>query len=306
MKRDYYAILEVGRNADIKDIKASYRKLARRHHPDVNPNDKEAEARFKEISEAYEVLSDPEKRRMYDQYGPQWEHMRHGGGAGGYSGGGDHPFGDGFGSIFEQFFGSGAGMRMNFEDLQTAQPRRVDIEVALSLEEVHSGTRRSLSYQTADAVQTRDGGIATVSATKSAEVNFPAGITDGKQLRVPGKGAKGVNGKSGDLYIKVKWKPHERFRVKGDVLEVDVNVPYLDAILGGEATIETLTGPISIKIPAGTQSNQVFRLSGKGIQKLGGGQGDLMARAKIIVPRELSSDERQYLEKLRSLAKEKA
>lgn len=306
MKRDYYAILEVGRNADIKDIKASYRKLARRHHPDVNPNDKDAETRFKEISEAYEVLSDPEKRRLYDQYGSQWEHMRHGGGSGGFSEAGEHPFGDGFGSIFEQFFGSGGGMRMNFDDLQTAQPRRVDIEVSLTLEEVNTGTRRSLSYQTADAVQTRDGGIATVATTKSAEVNFPAGITDGKQLRVPGKGAKGVNGKCGDLYIKVKWKPHDKFRVKGDVLEVDVNVPYLDAILGGEATIETLTGPISIKIPAGTQSNQVFRLSGRGIHKLGGGHGDLMARAKIIVPRELSNDERKLLEQLRTMTQEKA
>ena len=207
MAKDFYGILGISRGADEKEIKGAYRKLARKYHPDVNPNDKSAETRFKEISEAYDVLSDPEKRKMYDQYGANWDQMQQAGatadGGGFHFPGGAPGGGGGFESIFEQIF-SGAGrhqggnFRMNFEDLEVQQPRDVEKVVEVSLEEIDSGSKRTLTYQTMDAQRTREG-IATVPSTKKVEVKIPAGIQDGKKLRVPGKGAAGANGRAGDL-----------------------------------------------------------------------------------------------------------
>lgn len=304
MAKDYYSILGVPRKADDKEIKSAYRKLARKYHPDVNPNDKSAEAKFKEVSEAYEILGDSEKRALYDQYGENWEAAKNF--QGGHFQGGD--FGDfrvggggGFEQIFEQFFGGragGGGFRV--QDLDAAQPRDVTQTVELSLEEIDTGTTRTLTYQTMDAQMTR-GNISSVPTTKRVEVKIPAGIQDGKKLRVPGKGAAGANGKAGDLYVQVKWAKHPQFHESGDQLEVEVPVSFVTAALGGEIRVPTLRSRLAMKIPAGTQSGQTFRLSGQGIARLGGQRSDLLAKIKITVPKTLSPEQRAHLEALGEL-----
>lgn len=297
---DYYQTLGVPRGADEKDIKSAYRKLARKYHPDVNPGDKSAEAKFKQASEAYEVLSDPEKRSLYDQYGSNWEAVKNNPGAADF-GGADFGGMGGFGSIFEQFFGGGGGgggFRM--QDFEAGQPRDIEREVEISLEDIDKGTTRTLTYQTMDAQRVR-GDIATVPTTKKVEVKIPAGIPDGKKLRVPSKGHAGANGRAGDLYVLVKWAKNDRFKMAGEHLETDVPVSYIIAALGGEIKIPTLRGTVSMKIPAGTQSGQAFRLSGQGIAKMSGGRTDLMARIKITVPKTLSDSERQLLNQLQEL-----
>lgn len=309
MAKDYYQLLGVSRKADEKEIKQAYRKLARKLHPDVNPNDKSAEAKFKEVSEAYDVLSDPEKRKMYDQYGSNWEAAQNF--TGGVPGGEDVQFhfggpgggGGGFESIFETFFGGmrggqGGGFQdLDFDTLHSAQPRDLEKVVEIPLEEIDRGTKRTLTYQTMDAQRTR-GQVATVPTTKKVEVTIPAGIADGKKLRVPGKGHAGANGKAGDLYVVVKWAPHPQFKVVHDNLEVEIPVPYTTAALGGEVRVPTLHGAVKMKIPEGTQSGQTLRLSGQGISKMGGGKSDLMARVKITVPKQLSERERKLLQEL--------
>ncbi len=308
MAKDYYDVLGVSRKADEKEIKAAYRKLARKLHPDVNPNDKTAEAKFKEISVAYDVLSDPEKRAKYDQFGANWDQVQVGPGGAppdfeGYFGGGGGG-GSPFESIFEQFFqfgGGRGGARIQIEDLQNAQPRDVEKAVEVSLEEVDSGSKRSLTYQTMDAVQTRDGAISSIPNTRKVEISIPAGISDGKKLRVPGKGAAGLNGKAGDLYVTVRWQRHAQFVPAGENLEVEVAVPFTVAALGGEVLVPTLRKPVKMSIPPGTQSGQTFRLAGQGIAKLGGGRGNLMARAKITVPKSLDEKQRALLKQFQEL-----
>jgi len=304
MAKDFYAILGVNRKVDEKELKAAYRKLARKYHPDVNPNDKAAEARFKEISEAYEVLGDPERRKLYDQYGEHWEH------AGQFQGGvpgqdfefhvGGPGGGGGFETIFEQFFGGGGGgrgARIQFQDLESASPRDVEKSIEISLEEIDTGTKRTLTYQTMDAHRSREG-ISTVPNTKKVEVSIPAGIQDGKKLRVPGKGAAGANGKAGDLYVTVKWASHPKFRPIDGSLEVDVDVPFTTAALGGEIRVPTLRSAVKMKIPEGTQGGQVFRLGGQGISRLNGGRGDLMAKIRITVPKHPSDEQRALFRQL--------
>ena len=225
MAKDYYQLLGVPRSADEKEIKSAYRKLARKFHPDVNPGDKSAESKFKEISEAHGVLSDPEKRKLYDQYGSNWENP---GFAGAGAGTGNINFdmggGEGFGSLFEQIFagfgGGGGGGRVRFQDVETNQPRDVERIVEMSLEEIDKGTTRVLTYQTLDGVRMRDQ-VSTVPGSKKVEVKIPAGIEDGKKLRVPGKGAAGPNGRAGDLYVVIRWKEHPIFKWKEDHLEAE-------------------------------------------------------------------------------------
>jgi DnaJ-class molecular chaperone len=306
MAKDYYQILGVTRKADEKEIKSAYRKLARKYHPDVNPNDKASEARFKEISEAYDVLSDPEKRKLYDQFGSNWETAQNF--TGGVPNSGDFEFrfggpgGGGFESIFEQFFGGSRGgySNMDFDMMESAQPRDLEKVVEIPLEEIDTGTKRTLTYQTMDAQRTR-GQIATVPSTKKVEVRIPAGIAEGKKLRIPGKGHAGINGKAGDLYVVVKWAQHPVFKPVGENLEVEVPVSYTAAALGGEVRVPTLRGTVSMKVPAGTQSGQTFRLSNQGVAKMGGGRSDLLAKVKITVPRKLSSEERRLLEEIAEL-----
>ncbi len=301
---DYYKVLGIPRGADEKDIKSAYRKLARKYHPDVNPGDKSAETRFKEASEAYEVLSNPEKKALYDQYGSNWESVKNNPGGADFSGGDFGGMG-GFGSIFEQFFGAqngGGGFRT--QDFEVGQPRDVEREVEITLEDIDSGTSRTLTYQTMDAQRTR-GDIATVPTTKKVEVKIPAGIPDGKKLRVPSKGHAGVNGRAGDLYVVIRWARNDKFRMVGEHLETDVPVSYTIAALGGEIKIPTLRGVVTMKIPAGTQSGQAFRLSGQGISRMSGGRTDLMARIKVTVPKLLSEHERTLLSELQTLENSK-
>jgi DnaJ-class molecular chaperone len=304
---DYYQTLGVLRGADEKEIKSAYRKLARKYHPDVNPGDKVAEAKFKEVSEAYEVLSDSEKRGLYDQYGSNWEAAKNFQGGEGDFGGANFGGMGGFGSIFEQFFGGGAGggggggFRM--QDAEVAQPRDIERELEFTLEEIDNGTTRSLTYQTMDAQRTR-GDIATVPTTKKVEVKIPAGIGDGKKLRVPSKGHAGINGRAGDLYVVIRWARHDKFKPAGENLETEVPVHYSVAALGGSIKVPTLKGSVTMKIPAGTQSGQVFRLGNQGISKMGGGKSDLMARIKITVPKDLSTQEKKLLEQIVALGVE--
>ena len=305
MAKSYYDILGVPKNADEKEIKSAYRKLARKYHPDVNPNDKSAEAKFKEVSEANEVLSNPDKRKLYDQYGEHWEQAQNMGGAGAdfNFGGGGVQFGGGggFESIFESLFGGmrgGAGG--GFTDFDQHGPKDVEKAVEIPMEQIDQGTTRTLTFQTMDS-QRLKGSVTTVPTTKKVEVKIPAGIEDGKKLRVPGRGQAGANGKAGDLYVVVKWAKHERFKPVGDHLEVDVPVPFTTAALGGEIKVPTLRGNVSMKIPGGTQSGQKFRLSGQGISRLNGNRSDLYAVIKITVPKSLSSEERELLEQFYAL-----
>ncbi|MCE2768026.1 MAG: DnaJ domain-containing protein, partial [Fimbriimonadaceae bacterium] len=303
---DYYKILGVPRGADEKEIKSAYRKLARKYHPDVNPGDKSAENRFKEVSEANEVLSDPEKRKFYDQFGDNWEAAQNGhfnpgnpfqgneagdfqninfGGMGGFEFGDNweaaqnghfnpgNPFqgneaGDfqninfggmgGFGTIFEQFFGGGqAGFRGH--DFEAGRPKDVEREIELSLEDIDKGTTRTLTYQTMDA-QRLKGEISTIPTTKKVEVKIPPGIGDGKKLRVANKGHAGVNGRAGDLFVTVRWAKHDKIKVVGEHLEIDVPVSFVTAALGGEVKVPTLRNPITVKVPSGIQSGQTLRL----------------------------------------------
>ncbi len=303
MATDYYKILGVPKGADEKEVKGAYRKLARKYHPDVNPNDKAAEAKFKEVSEAYDVLGDPEKRKLYDQYGANWDQAAQGGVNPEDFGGFNIPGGmGGFESIFEQIFSGGRQGRVgvDFRDFETNQPKDIEKTVELTLEEVDAGGKRTLTYQTMDAQRTK-GEVATVPTTKKVEVTIPAGIQDGKKLRVPGKGQAGANGKAGDLYVVIRWVEHPKFHLVGENLEVEVPVSYLTAALGGEITVPTLRSNLTMKIPAGTQSGQSFRLGGQGLARLGGGRGDLMARVKITVPKPLPEAERKLLEQIRDL-----
>lgn len=357
MAKDYYEALGVKRNADAKEIKSAYRKLARKHHPDVNASGKAAEAKFKEISQAYEVLGDPEKRKLYDQYGAQWENVQNMGGQGG---GANFDFGDfsqsSGGSFFDQIFGNfKGGGEADSAYSPTGFPAK-DLEkvVELTLEEIDSGTRRTLTYQSNDVCKTCDGagavrrgpgrkcqvcsgtgrvrsvfgitqgcqacggtgstsaeicptchGAGVTPTTKKVEVTIPAGIPEGKKLRVPGKGVVGSGGRAGDLFVTIKIRNHPKFRHVRDDLEVDVDVPYTVAALGGEIRVPKLKGSVTMKIPPGTQSGQTLRLGGQGLTKLGGAKGNLLAKIRITVPKQLTEVEKELLLQLSHMEKAK-
>lgn len=330
--KDYYAILGVPRNATEKEIKQAYRRLARKYHPDVNPGDKSAEEKFKEISEAYEVLSDPEKRAKYDQYGEMWKYYsEQQQQPGGFSGGGrwqdlrDFGFG-GLGDLFATLFGDAfGGTRTAETDFGTIFDASLDVEypIEVSLEEAYHGATKSLSVSLQDtcqqcggtgAARTRSGyftlgqvcstchGRGTVPRNKRLEVRIPAGVQDGSKIRLAGEGLTGRGGQRGDLYLIVRMRAHPVFERKGDDLYVDVDVPYTTAALGGEVRVPTLKGSVTMKVPAGTQSGQVFRLAGQGMPRLkGGGYGDLYARVRVTVPRTLTARERELLQQLAQL-----
>ncbi|MGQ9489041.1 MAG: DnaJ C-terminal domain-containing protein [Armatimonadota bacterium] len=330
--KDYYAILGVPRNATEKEIKQAYRRLARKYHPDVNPGDKSAEEKFKEISEAYEVLSDPEKRAKYDQYGEMWKYYsEQQQPSGGFSGGGgwqdlrDFGFG-GLGDLFATLFGEAFG-RQDTADTEFGAPfaTSLDVEypIEISLEEAYSGATRTLALTLQDtctqcggtgASRTRSGfytlgqtcpnchGRGSVPRNKRLEVRIPAGVQEGSKIRLAGEGLTGRGGQRGDLYFIVHIRSHPTFERKGDDLYVEVDVPYTTAALGGEVRVPTMKGRVTMKVPAGTQSGQVFRLAGQGMPRLkGSGYGDLYARARITVPRTLTARERELLQQLAQL-----
>ena len=325
--KDYFKVLGVSRSASEKDIKSAYRKLARQYHPDVNPGDKQAEDKFKEIGEAYEVLSDPEKRRKYDQFGANfqgWQRGPQGGvhpswqevfrqaqrsrstGAGGRPGANGTGFpgidfetaaGGDLGDFFEGLFGRGARTATR----TATRPRAGDDleqEIQVTLEEAYSGGSREFVIDVPDA--------SGQMKRERIEVKIPQGIQDGKRLRVAGKGHPGTNGgPRGDLYLRVHLLPHPRFERKGDDVYADVLVPVWDAMLGGEVEVQTLGGKGTFKLPPETQNGRIFRLGGQGMPKMGGGKGDFYARVKVVLPQQLTDRERALFEELRKLRGEK-
>jgi curved DNA-binding protein len=312
--KDYYEILGVSRDADQKEIKRAFRRLARKYHPDVNPDDEQAEDRFKEINEAYEVLSDPEKRAKYDQLGREWS--RYGQSGGGPEGfdwsqwttqpgggrvhvqygtpedlqdlfGGRSPFSD----FFTQIFG-GMGARGGETRTQPRPQRGQDLEqeVMISLDEAYHGTSR---------VVEKDG--------RRLEVQIPAGARTGTRIRMAGEGGPGAaGGGPGDLYLRVNVVATGRFERRGDDLAVTVDVDLYTALLGGEAEVPTLSGAVLLRIPEGTQNGRTFRLRGQGMPRLGRAEehGDLYANVNVRLPESLSPRERELLEQLSTLAKE--
>jgi len=321
--KDYYQILGVSRNASEKEIKQAYRRLARKHHPDLNPGDKSAEAKFKEINAAYEVLSNPEKRKRYDKFGEQWEYAEQFAKSGGQErarwdfgkGGTTFEYGDlsDFGGIFSSLFGdSGKGSRMR-------GPRRgQDIEstIEVTLEEAYHGSKRVIHLQTEEPC-TACGGTGRVGnrvctmcngaggkiIPKRLEVKIPAGVRDGSRIRIAGEGVSGrAGGKKGDLYLVAKVLPHKLFERKGDDLYTEVSVPLATAILGGEVRLPTLKGNLSLKIPPETQNGRVFRMAGKGMPQLGNSKyGNMFAKLKVVLPTNLTGEEKKLFERLRSL-----
>lgn len=313
--KDYYKVLGVDKNASEKEIKAAYRKLARKYHPDVNPNNSKAEERFKEINEAHEVLSDRKKRAKYDQLGADWQRWQQTGGRPGdfnwgqwaagpeggqrvhvrygspedledLFGGGGSPFSDFFTSIFGGMGGAGARRSGGFEYQPRPQAGQdLEHEVEISLAEAEQGTTRLL---------TKDG--------RRLEVKIPAGAKTGTRVRMRGEGGTGMaGGQAGDLYLKVNVTPDPRFERKEDDLYVTVPVDLYTAVLGGEVRVPMLTGEVSLKIPAGSQNGQNFRLRGKGMPKLGkpSERGDLYARLDVRLPTHLTPRQRELFEQLR-------
>jgi curved DNA-binding protein len=282
--KDYYQLLGVSRDADQDAIRRAYRKLARKYHPDLN-SDSDAEERFKEIGEANEVLSDPEKRERYDRLGANWRRQEQAApdtnfedfvarqGFGGEDPGLD--FGD---DLFERLFGGRVGGR------QDGPLRGHDREalLELSLEDALKGGRRKLGLDQRDI-----------------DVNFPAGVRDGQLIRVAGKGGPGRDGgQPGDLYLRIALKPHPYFRQRGDDLEVDLPVAPWEAALGATVPVKTTSGSAQVKVPAGSSSGRRLRLRGRGLPKTGGAHGDLHAIVKITVPKELGDRERELYEEL--------
>jgi DnaJ-class molecular chaperone len=322
--KDYYQILGVSRNASEKEIKQAYRRLARKHHPDLNPGDQAAEDKFKEINAAYEVISDPEKRKKYDQFGDQWEYAEQFAKSGGRErvrrdfgrGGTTFEYGDlsGFGDIFSSLFGdSGVGSRIR-RGPQRGQHMESTIEV--TLEEAYHGSRRVIQLQT-EELCTACGGTGRVGnrvcticsgaggkvIPRRLEVKIPAGVGDGSKIRIAGEGVAGrAGGNKGDLYLVVKALPHKLFERKGDDLYTEVPVPLATSILGGEVGLPTLNGNLSLKIPPETQNGRVFRMAGKGMPVMSNANyGNMFAKVKVVLPTNLTEEERKLFERLRSL-----
>ena len=329
--RDYYQTLGVARDAGEDQIKSAYRKLARKFHPDLNPGNKNAEERFKEVSEAYDVLSDKEKRKRYDALGANWKSGMDfsppgggGPGAGSYRvnvedfgnifGGG----GGGFSDFFESIFGrQGAGGRARGGGFETAAARGGDAEseVGISLEEAHRGASRSVRLPIEEPCSEchgtgrRDGKPCTVcggsglrARVESFTVNIPRGVQDGSVVRVPGKGEAGYGGGGrGDLYLRVRIAPHQQFRPRpGGDLDVELPVAPWEAVLGGEVEVPTLDGPVTMRIPPHSQAGRTLRLKGKGMARPDGGRGDEYVRLRIVVPPQPSEKEIALMKELAS------
>jgi curved DNA-binding protein len=307
--RDYYEVLGVPRTAPADEIKRVYRQLARKHHPDLQPPADRAKAseRFKEINEAYEVLSDPDKRAKYDALGADWKSGMDftpppGAGAGPRSSPGagwttvdassfegmDDDMG-GFSDFFSSIFGQGGarsrGRRGARGGVRMTMPGPdIEAELPVTVEELLRGGKRRISL---------DGG-------RQLDVEIPKGARDGTVLRLAGQGGQGINGgPPGDIYLHVRVAPHPRYRVIGDDLEVDLSLWPWQAVLGGEVRIDTPDGQVTLTIPSGTQSGRRLRLRGRGLPRADGGRGDLYAVVRIVVPERPSAAEREAYEALR-------
>ena len=310
--KDYYKVLGLEKSATPEQIKKAYRKLARQHHPDVNPDDKGAEQKFKEINEANEVLSDPEKRKKYDQFGADWQRYQQqpggagrggqpgggfdwsqytqGQGGGGFGGGGS-PFGEGedfsdfFGSLFGNMGGGGGG--------RTSRPAAgpdYQAELELSLEEAYQGGPRTITVN-----------------GKNLRLTIAPGVADGQSIRLRDQGGPGRNGgPSGALLITLRIRPDARYARTGDDLTQDVPVPIYKALLGGEQTVETLSGPVKIKLKPETANGTRLRLRGKGfpVYKKDGQFGDLYLRLTLTLPQNLTDQEKELVQQLAALRPE--
>lgn len=290
--KDYYKILDVSRNASADEIRKAYRKLAMQYHPDRNPGDKQSEERFKEINEAYQVLSDSQKRAHYDRVGSAYSGWQQRGGQGGFDwgrwasgapGGTRVEYGDlndlfgSEGGMFSEFFRTIFGGGMGTAGTQTSRAAPAyQQEVEISLEDAFNGT----------TVQLQTNGV-------RKQVRIPAGVRTGSKVRVAGAGPNGI-----DLYLSVQVREHKDFERKGHDLYTTAKVSVFTAILGGEAEVETMTGKVKLTIPPGTQPEQMFRVAGRGMPQLKNPntRGDLFVRLKVEIPRYLSSEQRELLE----------
>lgn len=305
MNKNYYELLGMKKEATDKEIKSAYRKLARKYHPDTNPANKEAELRFKEINEAYQVLSDAKKRKYFDKFGSSWEQMmqagidpdqpRAWGGDAGGPGGFRVEYGSpeginledlfsGLGSAFSGFGGFSGKKRQQ----KPSKGSDVEAVLTLTLEEAEIGGAKPFSL---------DSG----SGSRRIEVTIPKGTRDGAKLKLAGQGAQGQAG-AGDLLLKVSVMEHPVFKAAGDDLRMEFEVPVEDAVLGASARVPLLGGRgATLTIPAGTQNGKVFRLKGEGLTKRGGGKGDLLARLRVTLPEKPSEEVTGLFTKLRDL-----
>jgi len=306
--RDYYETLGVPKTASQDEIKKAFRKLARKFHPDTADDKKTAEEKFKEINEAYEVLSDAEKRRKYDEFGANWQHggfQPQGGGAGFPRSGGE-PGGFDFGSAGEgvEFEFGGTGFSDFFEQLFGARrgrsgfgtaPRKgndVEADIMVTLEEAFHGSTRQISFRRSDSSQ-----------IQTYTVKIPKGVRDGQRIRLAGQGTQGLaGGGAGDLYLRVRFQKHPEFEVEGADLIVDLDVPAWKCVLGGDAEVKTLEGRAKLKIHPGTQNGRKFRLPGRGLPKKSDARGDLYVVVTATLPTHPSGTERAAWEQIRDLA----
>lgn len=299
--KDYYKILGVGKEADKDEISRAYKKLARKYHPDLNPGNAQAEEKFKEVTEAYEVLKDDEKRKLYDQLGPNWQQAQQGGFGGGnpFGGGTSYTFngqsfdGSQFSDFFETLFGGGrrsgrsgfGGDPFGGFSSQPQAGRDVEADVQITLEDAVKGGERSISLQTGEG-------------TKNLKVNIPAGVKDGARLRLAGQGyASPSGGPRGDLYLRVRFAPHSLFHVDGKDLTYEAELDPWQAVLGAKIGVPTLDGGVELTIPAGTSSGRRMRLRGKGLGPADA-RGDLYVRVGIRVPSRLTDRQRELWEAL--------
>jgi len=291
---DYYKVLGVAKNADDAEIKKAYRKLARKYHPDVNPNDAGAKKKFQEINEANEVLSDPEKRKKYDQYGKDWQHAEQFEQAGQskrqqrpqYSSRGQEQFDESdFSDFFSTMFG---GARQQTGRSQTKfKGQDYNAELQLELQDVYTTDKRTLTVN-----------------GKNIRLTIPAGVENGQTIKIAGHGAPGINGgPNGDLYITFNISNHSKFKRDGDNLHTSINLPLYTAVLGGELTMDTLGGKLKLKVPPETQNNTKVKLKGKGfpVYKKEGSFGDLYVTYHIQIPTHLTEKERALFNELSKL-----
>ena len=313
-KRDYYDVLGVSKSATADEIRRAHRKLVRQHHPDVNKDNKAAEEKFKEVQEAYDVLSDEQKRKDYDQFGHAGPnggdpfagfHRSAGGGRGAWGAGGasvqdfdpkDFSNSGDFGDIFEQFFGRGAGgartqprggrTRARAEPVAPARGADIEHAVTLNFDQAARGVTLPLQIN-------RDGRLETI------DIKIPAGVKDGSKVRLKGKGQHVHGGEAGDLYIVTSVRPHEQFRRDELDILVDVPISVYDAMLGTKANVQTLDGPVTITIPPGTSSGAKLRIKGRGVFR-GDEKGDQLCVIKIIVPKDLDDQDKELVRTLQA------
>lgn len=308
--KDYYKLLGVSKTATKDEISKAFKKLARKHHPDFNQGDKEAESKFKDINEAYEVLKDKEKRKLYDTLGPDWQNAQHfqsqGGGfsgnpfgGGGFSGSfnGQNFNASGFSDFFETLFGGGRASGNFGADPFAAYTQRsrkgrdIEVSLQLALEDAYHGGMKTVSLQ---------GGSGQ---TRSLEVKIPAGVKNGARIRLAGQGepGSGPNAAPGDLFLHVSLLPHPKFTLDDNDVVYELPITPWEAALGAKVRVPTLDGEIELNIPAGSGSSKKFRLSGKGLGT-GTGKGDQFVRLAIRVPQSLTNEEKELWKKLRDIS----